>query len=111
MAVKRFTFIAVIFAIVISEIIVQGVGNADEVRIVRGIVESAVVDSVSGRYVLTVINKRDVASMHDITGVQALGNNEEPVMETGSALRGKKAKLLLRDGKVVSLYIFSPIPE
>ena len=116
---KRLAFTAVMFALLLSVVAAHsavaaqgdGRGRGEKFQVVRGVVESAGVDNRTGRNMLTVRNKQDVASTHDITGARIVGVNDEPVLETGDALRGKKAEIVFNDDAVVFVRILPTLPE
>jgi len=112
---KRWVLAVVMFALLISvfaaqpAVAAQGDGRGEKFQVVSGIVESAGVDNRTGKNMLTVRNKMDVASTHDITGARIVGLNDEPALE--SDLRGKKAEIVLRDDVVVFVRILPNLPE
>jgi hypothetical protein len=118
---NRQAWAVAIFAWIIMGIATQGIGNAKEfdvngkelaVTIVTGIVESSKVDIKTKKHTLHVRNKLNNArEMYDITGVQVVGLKEEPVLETGSALHGKRAEMFLRGDRVFLLRILPPMSE
>ena len=73
----------------------RGARNDVEFHIIGGIVEHA------GENTIVVKNK-----LHDITGVPVLDMNGDAVQERGSALRGKAAAIMYRNGQVISVKIF-----
>lgn len=98
--------VVLIFAGLILGAAAQGIGRAEEVRSVQGIVEYATEKT------LTVRNRlNNTPEVHDIVGVQILDMNRAVIKERGSALQGKRAEIWYRDGKIESLVLFPPMPE
>ena len=84
----------------------QGIGYAEEFLTVKGVVEYA------SERTLTVKDKWSNATViHDIVGASVVDMNEVKIPKPGSALHGQNATILYRDGKVVFVKIFPPVPE
>ena len=84
----------------------QGIGRAEEIRSVQGIVEYATKETLTVRNKLT-----NTSEVHNIVGVQIMGENMVVIKERGSALHGKRAEIWYRDARIESLVLFPPMPE